>query len=140
DEGSEFHQQVILPGGLRRLGGAEKVAGLKVLDLACGQGVLSRRLAQAGCSVSGVGASGPLIEAARRRNETERLAIRYEVADATKLLRDDGALAVDVGGGVDAVMIVLAIQNITPLSPVWQACHRMLKAGGHLIVVMMHPA
>jgi ubiquinone/menaquinone biosynthesis C-methylase UbiE len=140
DEGSEFHQQVILPGVLRMLGGAEKCRGLTVLDLACGQGVLSRKLAQAGCTVIGLDAAAPLIDAARKRNESERVSIRYEVADATKLLRDDGTLMVDVGAGVNAVLIVLAIQNITPLSPVWQACQRALKTGGHLIVVMMHPA
>jgi ubiquinone/menaquinone biosynthesis C-methylase UbiE len=139
DEGSEFHQHVILPGVMRMLGGVEKAAGMKVLDLACGQGVLSRKLAQAGCEVIGVDGAPELIDAARKRNETERLSIRYEVADATKLLRDDGALAVDLGG-MDAVTIILAIQNMTPLSPVWQACRAALKPGGHLILVMMHPA
>jgi SAM-dependent methyltransferase len=113
--------------------------GLRVLDVACGQGVLSRRLAQAGCEVVGVDAAAALIAAARKRNEAEGLAIRYEVGDATKLLREDGELAVDVGG-MDAVTIVLAIQNITPLSPVWQGCRAALKVGGQLIVVMMHPA
>lgn len=39
----------------------------------------------------------------------------------------------------DAVTVVLAIQNITPLSLVWQACHRMLKPNGRLVVVLMHP-
>jgi 2-polyprenyl-3-methyl-5-hydroxy-6-metoxy-1,4-benzoquinol methylase len=140
DEGSEFHQHVIVPGVMRMLGG--KVAGLKILDLACGQGVLSRKLAQEGCSVIGVDAAAELIAAARKRNEMEKLPIRYEVADATRLLRDDGTLAVNVGdaGAVDAVTIILAIQNMTPLSPVWQACRAALKPGGSLIVVMMHPA
>jgi len=32
-----------------------------------------------------------------------------------------------------------AIQNMTPLSPIWQACRTVLKPGGKLIVVMMHP-
>src|SRR5271170_3745670 len=40
---------------------------------------------------------------------------------------------------MDAVTIVLAIQNMTPLSPIWQACRTVLKPGGKLIVVMMHP-
>ena len=29
---------------------------------------------------------------------------------------------------------------MTPLSPIWQACHTALKPGGKFIVVMMHPA
>jgi SAM-dependent methyltransferase len=110
---------------------------------------LSRKLAQAGCSVVGIDAAAELIAAARKRNETERLAIRYEVADATKLMGENGKLAIDLtppgrGGqafeGLDAVTIILAIQNITPLSPVWQACRTALKPGGSLVIVMMHPA
>ena len=115
---------------------------LKILDLACGQGVLSRKLAQLQCEVVGLDAAAPLIEAARRRNESDRLPIRYAVADATKLLDDNGNgnPAVEIApNSLDAITLILAIQNITPLSPVWQACRELLKPGGALIVVMMHP-
>lgn len=146
EKGSEYHQQVIIPGVLRMLGltkakAAEQAEQLRVLDLACGQGVLCRRLAEEGCQVTGVDAAAELIEAARRRNGDDKLPIRYITADATQLLDEQGKLQV---AGLkpeefDAVTIVLAIQNITPLSPVWQACRALLKPGGRLIVVMMHP-
>jgi SAM-dependent methyltransferase len=141
DEGSEYHREVIIPGVFRMLGlEAEKGKGkrLSVLDLACGQGVLCRRLAEAGCTVTGIDGAAPLIEAARRRDEG--LAIRYAVGDATKLVDESGVWAAGLAAGsFDAVTIVLAIQNITPLSPVWQACAKLLKPGGSLVVVMMHP-
>lgn len=145
DEGSEFHREVILPGILRMLGIGNakretRNAKLRVADLACGQGVLCRKLAQADCEVVGVDAAATLIEAARKRNAAEGLAIRYEVADVTKLVDEHGKLAGNLpAGGFDAVTIVLAIQNMTPLSPVWKAVHGLLKVGGQLIVVMMHP-
>jgi 2-polyprenyl-3-methyl-5-hydroxy-6-metoxy-1,4-benzoquinol methylase len=160
EDGSEFHREVILPGLLRmlqrdppRLPDApdalrkeRKKTGpelppLHILDLACGQGVVARRLASAGTTVLGLDAAAPLIEAARRRNEQDHLPLRYEVADATRLLKEDGTLMRPLEpDAFDAVTLVLAIQNITPLSPVWHACHAALKPGGSLIVVMMHPA
>lgn len=145
DEGSEYHQHVVIPGVLRMLGtttakSEKRDAKLRVLDLACGQGVLCRRLAQEGHELTGVDAAAELIEAARRRNEAEGLAIRYIVADVTKLIDEQGHLQDGLAPETyDAVTVVLAIQNITPLSPVWQACRGALKPGGHLIVVMMHP-
>ncbi|MCL2639423.1 MAG: class I SAM-dependent methyltransferase [Phycisphaerales bacterium] len=132
DEGSEYHQHVILPGILRMLDLKGKE---RVLDLACGQGVLCRKLAAAGCEVVGVDAAAPLIEVAKKRNETDRLPIDYRIADATKLL-DDSHLTKQ---SFDAVTLVLAVQNMTPLSPVWQGVRELLRPNGSLILVMMHP-
>jgi ubiquinone/menaquinone biosynthesis C-methylase UbiE len=138
EEGSEYHQQVVIPGIVRMLGLKERPRQ-RILDLACGQGVLCRKLAAEGCDVTGVDAAEPLIEAARRREEQEKAGIRYVMADATKLADESGALWGLDAGGFDAVTLVLAIQNMTPLSPVWQGCKVLLKPGGTLIVVMMHP-
>jgi len=160
DDGSEYHQHVILPGILRMLnidtgshrehrghrGDTETIKNknsgssgasvrTRVLDLACGQGVLCRKLATAGCEVTGLDAAAPLIEAAKKRNETDQLPIHYRVADATKLL-DDKHLATQ---SFDAVTLVLAIQNMTPLSPIWQGIQKLLRPNGSLILVMMHP-
>ena len=145
EDGSEYHQHVVLPGVFRMLALTEKAkqnSHLRILDLACGQGVLSRKLAEAGCTVTGIDAAAPLIEAARRRNDTDNLPIRYHVADATKLVDDKNALVTLAGlepASQDAITLILAIQNMTPLSPVWQACRAMLKPNGLLITVMMHP-
>jgi SAM-dependent methyltransferase len=151
DEGSEYHQHVVIPGIIRMLDLHEKLKiknekskitpPLTLLDLACGQGVVSRKLAALGCTVIGLDAAAPLIEAADRRNQIDRLPIRYAVADATKLLDDAGKPVVDIApNSLDAITLILAIQNITPLSPVWQGCRTLLKPGGSLIIVMMHPA
>jgi SAM-dependent methyltransferase len=151
DDGSDYHQHVVIPGIIRMLDLHEKSKTKNekskitphptLLDLACGQGVVSRKLAALGCTVIGLDAAAPLIEAADRRNEVDRLPIRYAVADATKLLDDAGKPTVDIApDSLDAITLILAIQNITPLSPVWQGCRTLLKPGGSLIIVMMHPA
>jgi 2-polyprenyl-3-methyl-5-hydroxy-6-metoxy-1,4-benzoquinol methylase len=152
DEGSEYHREVILPGILRMLQdraddvpvksskSAAAAAFKNILDLACGQGVLCRKLAALGHNLTGIDAAEPLIDAARRRNDADPLLIRYQVADATRLRRPDGTFAAGLAPvSFDAITLILAIQNITPLTPVWQACHALLKPGGSLILVMMHP-
>ena len=140
EQGSDYHQNVVIPGVLRLLQldkQKTKLSDLKILDLACGQGVLCRTLAEQNIQVTGIDAAAPLIDAAQRRNESDQLPIIYGVGDATKLAE------VGVLKGrqetFDAITLVLSIQNITPLSPVWEGCRALLKPAGALIVVMMHP-
>ncbi len=177
DEGSEYHRHVVLPGVLRLLG---DVAGKRMIDIACGQGVLCRQLAGRGAEVTGVDAAPDLIRAARdrdrdrdREREREREAggteggepagggtegdgpegggtegggtegggpdgsrppgrARYLVGDALSLRGlPDGAF--------EMATIVLAIQNMHPLRPAFEAAARVLVPGGRLVVVMMHP-
>jgi len=141
DEGSDFHREVIFPGILRMLELANTVGERpRVLDIACGQGVLCRALAKEGCIVSGVDAAEALIIAARRREKVDKLSIDYRVADATKLIDVIGkGTNAWLENTMDAVTIVLSIQNMAPLSPVWQAVRLLLKPQGRMIVVMMHP-
>src|SRR4051812_19962277 len=80
DEGSEYHRHVVLPGTLKLL---DVKAGERVIDVACGQGVLCRMLSERGCEVTGIDAAEPLIRAARERGPET---IRYQVADARELV------------------------------------------------------
>ena len=63
DSGSEYHREVVVPGVLRLL---DIRAGEKVIDLACGQGVLCRILQARGAEVTGIDAADALIRAAPR--------------------------------------------------------------------------
>jgi 2-polyprenyl-3-methyl-5-hydroxy-6-metoxy-1,4-benzoquinol methylase len=130
ERGSEYQQKVVIPRTLVML---EAKAGERVLDVACGQGVLCRALAEQRVRVTGVDVAPALIEAARRRNASDRLAIEYRVGDARRLAE------VVEPGSFDAALCVLAIQNLTPLSPVWEGCWQALQPGGRLVVVLMHP-
>jgi ubiquinone/menaquinone biosynthesis C-methylase UbiE len=124
--GSEYHRQVVIPGTVKLLATA---AGQKVIDVACGQGVLCRVLHEQHVSVTGVDAAAELIRAARQHGPSD---IDYHVGDA----RDLTSLPAD---HFDAAACVLAIQNIHPLPPVFQSVARILKVGGRFAVVMMHP-
>jgi ubiquinone/menaquinone biosynthesis C-methylase UbiE len=127
DEGSEFHQKVVLPGAIRLL---ELQPRQAVLDIACGQGVLCRKLHALGVEVTGVDASKQLIESARERSDPE---MAYRVADAREL----GFLPAE---RFDAAACLLAIQNIHPIQPVFDGVARLLKPWGRFVIVMMHPA
>src|SRR5712691_5591159 len=82
DAGDLWHRALIDPPLLRLVG---EVSGQHLLDLACGNGYLSRRFARQGGIVSSVDANAPLIERARAREAQEPLGITYHVADASHL-------------------------------------------------------
>jgi 23S rRNA-/tRNA-specific pseudouridylate synthase/ubiquinone/menaquinone biosynthesis C-methylase UbiE len=132
ERGSDHHERVILPGVLRLLGAK---SGERVLDLACGQGILSKRLAGLGVRVVGVDASPKLIAAASRAvsREGEGPAPEFMVGDA----RDLPAV---VAGPFDAAACVMALMNIEPLEPVLRGVASLLKPGGACVAVVLHPA
>ncbi len=63
------------------------VRGLRLIDVACGDGFYSRQLRDAGADVVGVDVSKEMIRLAREREVRERKGIRYEVCDAADLVR-----------------------------------------------------
>jgi ubiquinone/menaquinone biosynthesis C-methylase UbiE len=149
DEGSEYHREVVLPGALRLLA---PQPGQRMIDIACGQGVLCRLLAEKGIEATGIDAAEALVRAAREResaagattggmrgsntagtlNSAHKWDIRYHVGDA----RDLSFLPPN---SFDAAACVLAIQNIHPIAPVFEGVQRLLRTGGRLVLAMMHP-
>ncbi len=122
-----FQKDLILP-NLKRLLDVKK--GQIVLDLACGTGFFSRELAQLGAKVIGVDVGKDLIDIARK-NSTK--SIDYVVSSA-----DD--LSFLLKNSVDAVLIVLALQNIENVNGVLKECKRVLKEKGKVFLVLNHPA
>ncbi|HEX8325780.1 MAG TPA: class I SAM-dependent methyltransferase [Tepidisphaeraceae bacterium] len=125
EAGSEYHRHVVLPGVLRLL---DAQAGQKVLDVACGEGVLCRLLRERGVETTGIDAARELIAAAKKKGDGD-----YRVGDARDLSKLPAAI-------YDAAACVLAIQNIHPVRPVFDGVAHCLKPLGRFVVVMMHPA
>ena len=126
DKGNDHYENVILPGTMALL---EVRRGMRVLDLACGQGILCRRLSKLGVEVLGVDAAPGLIAAARTRSPQ----IDYRDHDARELaslgLKD-----------LDAVTCVMALSNIDPIDGMLKAVFEALKPGGVLVASISHPA
>ncbi|MBI4202240.1 MAG: class I SAM-dependent methyltransferase [Chloroflexi bacterium] len=128
-QGSDFHQGVIIPGVLRLL---DLKAGERVLDVACGQGVVSRALQKAGAEVTGVDLSPTLIKQAQRRSGK---AARFLVGDARNLEQ-----VLPESEAFDGAVCVLALENLDTVEPVFGECARLLRKGGRLVTVTAHPA
>jgi ubiquinone/menaquinone biosynthesis C-methylase UbiE len=126
ESGSDFHREVVLPGVLKLLDAKPQQ---KILDIACGQGVLCRILAEKGVEATGVDAAKNLIDIALERGPAS---IRYHSGDARNLEFLSAA-------NFDSAACVLAIQNIHPLPPVFAGVSRTLRDGGKFVMVMMHP-
>jgi ubiquinone/menaquinone biosynthesis C-methylase UbiE len=125
-KGHYYHEHVIFP---RLLSLLSLKPGHDLLDLACGQGVLSRTL-PAGVNYTGIDISPSLIASAKRtaRSKTHQ----FLVGDATK------SLPIKTTDFSHAT-ILLALQNIAdPQSALKNVAHH-LKTGGTLCIVLNHP-
>ncbi len=128
DRGSDHHQRIILPGVTRLL---SLQPGERVLDVACGQGIVSEHLAhKADIEVLGVDVSERLIEAANERS-TPRTTFR--VHDAQQLESLDAE-------PFDAGVCVMALMNIEDLDAVLSGIASKLKPGGRFVTVISHPS
>jgi len=129
DTGDLWHRTLIDPALLRVLG---RVRGLRILDLGCGNGYLSRRFARAGARVVGVDSSAPIIKRAKRRESAEPLGIAYHVADAAHL---DFLVA----ERFDVVVCNMALMDIEDAEGAIGEVGRVLRKGGRLVASISHP-
>ncbi len=133
ERGNDHYEQVIGPGTMRLL---EPARGMRVLDVACGQGMLARRLSAVGCATTGIDAAPGLIEAARQR-ATGDPSQTFLVGDARAIWK---VLPADATGSFDAAACIMALSNIDSLEPVIHGIHRALRSGGAFVFVITHPA
>ncbi len=113
-------------------------AGEQVLDIACGNGIFSRRLAALGASVVASDFSPRMIELARSRTHEQTERIEYHVADATdstQLL----ALAGAEKRRFDAAVCINAIMDMPLIEPLFQSVAQLLKPDGRFVFTVMHP-
>jgi SAM-dependent methyltransferase len=133
-EGNAFHLELIRPAVEGLLAPRP---GEAVLDLACGNGVYARHLADLGCDVVACDFSRAFIEIAAQREEGQHRAhpIDYRVVDAS----DPDQLATLGRDRFDAVVCNMAIMDIVDVNPLFEWVPRLMKPGGRFVFTIMHP-
>lgn len=127
-EGGDYQRDLIFPGALHLL--APKKNG-HYLDLACGQGIFTKLLAQKASKIDGLDTSASLINLAKRIAPKN---VRFTVDDATNFSH------LFPPNSLDGIVCNLAIQNIDPLTLVFSEASRALKPDGILVLTMNHPS
>ena len=95
-------------------------AGMRVLDLACGSGVVSAAVAERGGRPIGLDFSSEMIQLARAGNS----GIQFEEGDAEALPFADGSF--------DAVVSNFGIHHVPQPTRALREAHRVLRSGGRV--------
>ena len=115
------------PAFLRALGA---VAGLRVLDLGCGDGTTAHQVLDRGAAeYVGVDGSAAMVAVARREAEGDRA--RFVHQDIEDLVVPDGAF--------DVVTSRMALHHVADLAGVVASARCALRPGGRLLFSVVHP-
>ena len=108
------------------------ISGLRLLDLACGHGRLSRELARRGGHVVGLDISAALLNLARAREKERPLNITYIQADAS-------SPATLEQERFDGVVCSFGLADIDDLVGAIATVARVLRPGGFFACSILHP-
>ena len=110
-------------------------SGSKVLDIACGAGRFTRRMADRGAKVTAIDHSSVFIERARQRSKGYEDRIEFLVANAA----DADALRALPGVPFDAAVCTMGIMDMAVITPLAETLPRLLKPGGRFVFSVLHP-
>ena len=131
-EGNDFVNLLIWPAAEKLLAPRP---GERILDIACGNGLSSRRLSEVGARVTAFDFSEAMIELARNRPSPGKGSIEYSVLDAT----DYDALIALGDRNFDAALCNMALFDITDIRPLFLALANLLSPQGRFVFSIIHP-
>lgn len=131
-EGNLFHRVLIGPATERLLAVR---TGETVLDIACGNGQVARRLAALGARLVACDISATFLDLARARTTEHADRIEYRWLDAT----DRDQLLALGPGRFDAAVCTMALMDMTEIDPLFDALPVLLKPGGRFVFSVPHP-
>jgi 2-polyprenyl-6-hydroxyphenyl methylase/3-demethylubiquinone-9 3-methyltransferase len=106
--------------------GPAPLAGMRVLDVGCGGGLVAEPLARMGAMVTGIDPAVENIRAAQLHAEEDGLDIAYEAAAAEELIAR--------GETFDAVLALEVVEHV-PDAPAFVAmCGRLVRPGGVIVL------
>lgn len=131
-DGNDYQRLLVGPSQERLLG---LKPGETTLDVACGNGLFSRRMADLGCHVVACDGASRMIELARARSGAYAGRIEYLICDAT----DEQALLALGEGRFDAAVCSMAMMDMPEIRPLLSALTRLIKPDGRVVFSVLHP-
>ncbi|MEH7225387.1 class I SAM-dependent methyltransferase [Bacillus sp. JJ1566] len=132
EESNRFHRELIRPY-------TEKLLNVKedqtILDIACGNGNFSKRLAEIGANVVAFDYSAKMIERAKIRTKEYINQIDFKVIDATSY-EQLSELGFEK---MDSAVANMALMDIADISPLVESLNKMLKPNGTFVFSITHP-
>lgn len=129
EAGGDVQRYIVAPALLSMIG---PVHGKDVLELYCGAGYLSRRLAALGANVTAVDSSERLIGIAGEINRRESHSIRYAVAEPTDLSVIEDSM-------FDDIVCNMGLMITRDLAGTVAELARLVKLGGRFVFSITHP-
>ena len=106
------------------------LAGLRLLDVGCGGGLMAEPLRRLGAAVVAIDAAEPNVRAARLHAEEQGLAIDYRHATAEALAAE--------GARFDAVLALEIVEHVADLDSFAAACAGLVEPGGSLFAATLN--
>lgn len=132
NEGNDWHNRLIAPAVKRLL---DIQTGEDVVDLACGNGLLARALAQQGARVLACDFSTEFLECARARSREYGDRIGYRLIDLT----DRNQLTTLGNAQFHAAVCNMAIMDMASITPLLDGVLRLLRPQGRFVLSILHP-
>jgi 2-polyprenyl-6-hydroxyphenyl methylase / 3-demethylubiquinone-9 3-methyltransferase len=108
----------------------DSLAGLRLLDIGCGGGILSEPLARLGAAVTGVDPAESNIAVARRHAEDSGLHIDYRCAGAEVLA--------EAGETFDVVLAMEVVEHVADVGLFVDLAANLVKPGGLLFLATLN--
>ena len=133
DEGNDFFNVLCWPALASLL---DLKPNSHILDIACGNGLTTRRLAELGAQVTAFDFSSNLIEKAKVRTANYASSIAYHVIDAA----NESQLFSLGKHKYDSALSNMALFDMADIETLFQVLPKLLKPNGTFVFSITHPA
>lgn len=132
-EGNGFQDYLVEPYSEQLI---ELKPGERVLDICCGGGRFTRRMATHDVTILAVDHSAEFLERAKKRTTENAEKIEYRVLNAT----DRDALLTLGKHEFDAASCTMSLMDMASIEPMISALPELLKPGGRFVFSILHPS
>src|SRR5699024_1944324 len=128
-----WHLELVHPATERLLG---EPRGRRILDVGCGNGLMTRRLASRGADVLGVDVSEGMLGRARAYQTADDARVEYRLLDCT----DEAAIRELGEARFDGAVATMVLMDMAEIRPLFRGLAHVLAPGAPFVFSVLHPA